>query len=318
MPGDGSVDEEGGVPRREGILDTIDSLVDHMNSSRRVYAVLIVAAFVTAPVLIAFGVAVLVPDIATEVGRDLTIDVEIEGAPVGYSAHGRGAHDVFGRLNGTLDGRMVGHEVGGGGAPGAASVYYGEFAGLFNGIRGAMFGEFVGTFTGEAEMLHPGGPGAAGAGGPGMYSGEFAGTFTGSFAPAGAGGAEALAGMVEQGGPAPGAPDPAGAPSMAYNVLDAGGLGPAGAVEYDVSFVPTDEAHEGEYAPRFVAFEFDGEFERHTDITEIIVAMIATMCAVAAVVLYVGIREFVFYSNWTPRFKRYVERREAVDRDLGG
>ena len=315
----------GGGSGRAGITESVDSLIAHMNASRRLYMVLVAAALVMGPVSAVFAAFVLLPGIATEVGPDyeLSVELDINTDDIG-DYYGLPADHIIGAYSGSFAGKMLGHHTdeegnlitGAGRMDGERGFFYGEFVGEFDGEFAVLTGEVIGEFTGELHSIVDEGstPGidvddhlyyAS----IGVYEGRFDGDFAGMFF--GAANRTALEGVVDGGD--------------FVEHLAAGGGGEDGDSEwaYSVSYVPGEEIEAGaaadEYEPRFAAYGVDGDgVHRHTDITAAVTALVAAVVGASAVVMYVGVREARFYRRWGERFERYVRAREAAERELGG
>ena len=313
---------EGAPPARAGIAETVDSLIAHMNSSRRLYMALIAAAFVIGPVSGAFAAVVLLPGVATEVGPDYELSVAFDAATAGAGNYGLPENHTIGTYSGQFTGKMLGHHTdwggnlitGAGREDGEQGVFYGEFVGAFGGERAVLTGEMSGEFTGDVHTI------AGESSTPeariddhlyhasiGVYEGRFDGEFVGMFF--GAANQTALAGLVDGG---------------AFESV--GG----GAVPYSVSYVSSGaggeaaldlaggEAAEAGYEPRFAAYgPGEGGAHVHTDITAVVTAFVVVVAGASAVVLYVGVREIRFYRRWNERFERYVRAREVAEREFG-
>ena len=313
------------------ITAVLDSLIRHMNASRRLYMTLIAAAFIMAPTSLVFITIMLLPGIVSEIGPNYMLDAELDQNSIDF------IDDYYvpldGEVLGTFDGRFVGRMLGNGAVAGGPAAgeeeaaadpaygggeppggharggYYGEFVGRFDGEPAVMSGEFAGEFAGGfdnfyegVEHLHADHPGD-----PhfdafmdvhmdtfGIYDGEFEGTFTGSFY--NIRDYDAFAEKIE-------AMDPA-------DILK-------GADSLNLEYVPTDSELGSESPLRFMAIDDADTPHSQTDITFIMVAFMAVMLAVSVAVLYVGIREFLFYSRWSPRFARYTRQRKSIDDELG-
>ena len=87
---------------------------------------------------------------------------------------------------------------------------------------------------------------------------------------------------------------------------------------YAVGFVAEDSLVDAGLAPRFMAIDYGAAPYIQTDITILVVAMVVLVAAVSGVVLYVGLRELSFYSGWSSRFDRYMERKREIERELAG
>lgn len=303
---------------RAGITESIDSLIAHMNASRRLYMVLIAAAFVIGPVSVAFAAVVLFPGIATEVGPDYELSVEFDPGAVNIDDYyGLPANHTIGTYSGPFTGKMLGHHTdvdgnlitGAGREDGEYGVFYGEFAGEFGGERAVLTGEMLGEFTGEVHSIVDEGST------PetdiddhlyyasiGVYEGRFDGDFLGMFF--GAANQTALDAVVDGG-------------SFGEHLVD------SSTASYSVSYVPEGEiAGQGggggggddDYEPRFAAYGDGGH--SHTDITAAVTALVVAVAGASAVVLYVGMREARFYRRWGERFERYVRTREESDREM--
>ena len=308
----------GGGAGRAGIAETVDSLIAHMNASRRLYTVLIATAFVIAPASIAFALVMLVPDVVTEVGPDyeLVVESDLRAEDVAEEYFGLPPNHRIGAYSGPFAGKMLGHHIdeegdfltSAGPREGERGEFYGEFVGEFDGEHATLAGEMVGSFTGEVHSIIE--EGVA----PewkidehlhyvsiGVYEGSFDGNFTGMFF--GASNATAMDERIE-------------VHSLA-EYLESDHVQP-----YSVTYVQVDgPPDEGDpaYEPRFMVFEGGAdEWHQHTDITVAVTVFITVVTAASAIMLYVGLREMSFYSRWGKRFERYLRDREEVERELGG
>lgn len=319
---------DGGGPRgggteggsgRAGITESIDSLIAHMNASRRLYMVLIAAAFVIGPVSAVFAAVVLLPGIATEVGPGYELSVEFDEVTGDmWEYYGLPANHTIGTYSGPFTGKMLGHHTdvdgnlitGAGMEDGEYGVFYGEFVGDFGGERAVLTGEMLGEFTGEVHSIADEGSMPVTDTDDhlyyvsiGVYEGRFDGDFLGMFF--GAANQTALEAVVDGG--------------SFGEYLDDGAAG-----SYSVSYVPDGEiagldggGGDEDYVPRFAAYGVGGDgVHKHTDITAAVTALVVAVAGASAVVLYVGMREARFYRKWGERFERYVRTREEADREM--
>lgn len=311
--------EKAGAPDgRAGIAETVDSLIVHMNSSRRLYKMLIAAAFIIAPASISFALVVLLPDIATEVGPDYEIRVDLgpEAEDIAEEYFGLPPNHTIAAYSGPFTGKMLGHHIdeeGGfltsaGPREDERGGFYGEFVGEFDGEHATLAGEMVGAFTGEVHsIIEEGGAPDWKVDGHlryvsiGVYEGRFDGNFSGLFF--GASNATAMGEKIK------------GHSFLEY--MEGGGDQP-----YSVTYVPEEASGGGgssPYEPRFMFFENDAAGRhQHTDITAAITVFIVVVAAASVVMLYVGLREMSFYRRWGERFERYLRDREEAERELGG
>ena len=165
-----------------------------------------------------------------------------------------------------------------GGMPGAyEGVFEGRLLGSADGPAGPFYGEFVGEFDGAPSALY----------------GEFVGSFEGTFDDLYDGAPDGELGVFEgrfEGvfyGEFYGMDDPG---AFARSLQGGDAPVPAGA--------PPPAGQPSGIAPALAAF-------------------VGVIAAMSLLVLYVGLRESMFYSDWAPRFKKYREQREAIDRELG-
>ena len=245
-----------------GIAEIAERLIMHMDRSRRLYVLLIVASFASAITSMAFMGLMLAPGGVPATGPDYEFYPDIAGDPSLYPGGG-----LLGSYEGTFEGRLLGE------ADGSAGPYYGEFVGSFGGREAAMSGELSGSFDGRFEYFGDG----MGSDSFGMYEGTFEGAFRGAFY--GMEDPDGFAGLLER--------DEAG---------------------YEVVYIP-----EYDGTPLFLASDGDGP---PTDITSALAGFLGAMAGISLLVLYVGLRESMFYSDWAPRFKRFREQREQIERDL--
>lgn len=311
--------EGGGAPGgRTGIAETVDSLISHMNASRRLYTVLIATAFIIAPASITFALVMLLPDIATEVGPDYEISVEFDpqAGDMAGEYFGLPPDHTIAAYSGPFTGKMLGHHIdedgefltSAGPREGERGEFYGEFVGEFDGEHATLAGEMFGTFTGDVHSIIE--EGIA----PewkidehlyyvsiGVYEGRFDGNFSGMFF--GASNATAMGERIE-----------------GYSLADY--LEGDHVQPYSVTYVPEEppaDGADGLYEPRFMAFESDaGGNRRHADVTVAITVFTAVVTVASVVMLYVGLREMSFYRRWGKRFERYLRDREEVERELAG
>ena len=292
--------------RQVNFVDTMENLISHMNNTRRLYLVLIIAAFVIAPASLIFAVIMLSPSIVSETGPDYTLTVEFEEDMVmppeffeEYYYYVPFEDEIFGEFEGEFVGKMLGDNMQDDTGK-DKEAYYGEFVGKFEGEIAVMSGQFVGKFEGTSNDFYDDieNNDNTSFGTFGLYEGQFVGKFEGAF----------------------------------YNMQDESILSKKiKAIDisefydsemmmmptaYDIEFIPIDSHLDSEYSPRFMAIGNESVPYQQTDITWLIVVFIVTVIFAGALVLYVGIREFSFYSNWAPRFKRYIEQKEAIDKEL--
>ena len=247
-----------------GIAEIAERLIMHMDRSRRLYVLLIIASLASAVTSLGFMGLMLAPGGVPAAGPDYEFYPDVHGGLAGYPGGG-----LFGSYGGSFEGRLLGD------ADGSAGPYFGEFVGSFDGRHAAMSGEFAGSFEGEFERFEDG----MGSDSFGIYEGSFEGEFRGAFY-----------GMQDAG-------EFAGS-------LEPGAMAEAG---YDVVYLPEYDG------PLFIASDGDGP---PTDITSAMAGFLGAMAGISLLVLYVGLRESMFYSDWAPRFKRFREQREQIDRDL--
>lgn len=250
-----------------GIAEIADRLISHMDSSRRLYMLLIAASLALAVASFAFLGLMLAPGGVPAVG--LEYEFLDEGGEAGYLGRG-----VLGIYEGTFEGRLLG------GADGPTGPFYGEFVGEFGGQPSIMSGEFHGSFDGSFDDFYAGMvPGDE----FGMYEGMFEGEFLGEFY-----------GMAN--------------PQEFEKSIRPASLRDLAGTEYDVVYVPETGA-----VPTFIASSGEGP---PTDVTSAVAGFVGIMSAISLLVLYVGLRESMFYSDWAPRFKKYKKQREDIDREL--
>ena len=199
-------------------------------------------------------------------------------APAVGTEYGLGPGGAVGHLDRGVLGAYEGAFEGRllGGSDGPDGPFYGEFVGEFGGRTSVMSGEFYGSFDGEFDDFHEG---LLPGEEFGMYEGAFEGEFYGEFY-----------GMDDPG---------EFALSLGIETLPG---------EFDVVYVP-----EGGYPPTFIASAGEGP---PADVTSAVAGFAGVMSAISLLVLYVGLRESMFYSDWAPRFKKYKEQRDAIDREL--
>lgn len=249
------------VPKESaGIAEVAERLIMHMDRSRRLYVLLIVASFASVATSLAFVGLMLAPGGVPATGPDYEFYPDTAGDPSAYPGGG-----LLGSFDGSFEGRLLGE------SDGSAGPYYGEFVGSFGGRDASMSGEFAGSFDGRFERF------GDGAGSFGVYEGTFEGEFRGAF----------------------------------YGMQDPGEF--AASLEndeagYEVVYIP-----EYDGTPLFLASGGDGP---PTDITSALAGFLGATAGISMLVLYVGLRESMFYSDWAPRFRRFREQREQIERDL--
>lgn len=297
-----------------GLPELVEGLISHMNRTRRLFLILMMTAFLIAPASLVLALVILSPGI-TLAGPEYSFMVEYDELPHGiYTEHGDGFYweeGTYGEFEGRMEGRLLGERFGqspgghanvtayagefvleppeafGGRMPHAnATAYTGEFVGEFDGMPAVFIGDFVGTFEGDSVGLYEDRDSY------GLYDGLFEGIFVGFF-------------EVGDDGPKIDVYDDYLVPAY----TDPG---------YAVGFVGEDSFEHTGLAPRFMAIDYGAAPHTQTDITIPVVAMVVLVAAVSGVVLYVGLREISFYSGWSSRFDRYMERKREIDRELAG
>ena len=272
-----------------GLPELMEGLVSHMNRTRRLFLVLMLTAFLIAPASLVLALIILSPGV-TLAGPEYSFMVEYDELPPGiYAEHEDGFHwedGVYGEFEGHMEGRLLGERY----SPpfighANTTVYTGEFVGEFDGTYAVFIGDFEGTFEGDFAGLYEDE-------GYGLYDGLFEGIFVGFF-------------EVENGGPDIDTYDD----DMVPAYTDPG---------YAVEFVAEDPFLDTGLAPRFMVIDYGAAPYIQTDITLPVVAMVVLVAAVSGVTLYVGLREMSFYSGWSSRFDRYMERKKEIDRELAG
>ncbi len=273
-----------------GLPELMEGLISHMNRTRRLFLILMLTAFLIAPASLVLALVILSPGV-TLAGPEYSIVVEYDELPPGvYTEHGDGLRweeGVYGEFEGHMDGRLLGEHY----APplnghANTTAYTGEFVGEFDGIYAVFIGDFEGTFEGDFVGLYEDGDPY------GLYEGLFEGIFVGSF-------------VVEEDGPEIYVYDDDLVPAY----TDPG---------YAVEFVGEDPFEDAGLVPRFMVVNHGAAPYTQTDITIPVVAMVVLVASVSGVVLYVGLREMSFYSGWSSRFDRYMERKREIDRELAG
>lgn len=68
--------------------------------------------------------------------------------------------------------------------------------------------------------------------------------------------------------------------------------------------------------PRFMYIGDSEQFGRQTDVTTLIVIVVAVSAALAITWLVLGIKEFRFFSRWNQRYSNYKKLQDELDRDL--
>lgn len=303
--------------RQGNIIESVENLIAHMNKTRRLFVILISAAFVIAPTSAVFAMLFLYTDIPYMAGQEYTFSVDLEDLPrdlYDVPITDGGDYAVEGVFDGEFAGKMLGEYVPEF-EPGTGGFYAGEFVGEFDGAPAVMFGEFVGEFDAEFSGLYNETYYGEDAyyedvygedayyydamyyeetyyATYGLYEGRFEGTFTGTFY--GAGDAD----MISQ-------------------KIDVTGMPGAGVQDHPIEFVSEGEYLDPEYVPRFMVIGDESAPYQQADITLVVVAFIIIVTSMSAVVLYVGLHELLFYSNWNSKFQRYLERKSEIDKELG-
>lgn len=272
-----------------GLPELLDGLVSHMNRTRRLFLVLMLTAFLIAPASLVLALVILSPGI-TLAGPEYSFMVEYDELPYGiYTEHEDGFHweeGIYGEFEGRMEGKLLGERYGVPSIDHAnATVYTGEFVGEFDGMHAVFIGDLEGTFEGDFVGLYEDEY-------YGLYDGLFEGIFVGFF-------------EFEEDGPEIDVYDD----DMVPAYTDPG---------YAVEFVAEDPFADTGLTPRFMVIDHGDAPHTQTDITIPVVAMVVLVAAVSGVVLYVGLREMSFYSGWSSRFDRYMQRKREIDRELAG
>jgi len=84
---------------------------------------------------------------------------------------------------------------------------------------------------------------------------------------------------------------------------------PAGSVQMEPFFVSPAQ-------PRFMYIGDSEQFGRQTDVTTLVVIVVAVSAALAITWLILGIKEFRFFSRWNRRYSNYKKLQDELDRDL--
>lgn len=87
-------------------------------------------------------------------------------------------------------------------------------------------------------------------------------------------------------------------------------------------YVPADGAQFGAMElpppppPRFMYVNAAGDFGRQTDVTVLIVVVVAISAGLAATWLVLGIKEYKFFSKWNQRYSNYKRLQDNLDKEL--
>ena len=273
-----------------GLSELVEGLISHMNRTRRLFLVLMLTAFIIAPVSLALALVILSPGIALT-GPEYSFMVEYDELPPNiYAERGDGFYweaGIYGEFEGYMEGRLLGvsrslplngHTN--------TTIYTGEFVGEFDGMYAVFIGDFEGDFEGDFVRFYKDDDSF------GVYNGLFEGNFVGFF-------------EIENEGPN-------------IDIYDDDLVPPYTDPAYSVVLVGEEPLMDTGLAPRFMAIDYGAAPYTQTDITMPIIVMVVLVAAVSGVVMYVGLRELSFYSKWSSRFGRYMERKREIDRELAG
>lgn len=68
--------------------------------------------------------------------------------------------------------------------------------------------------------------------------------------------------------------------------------------------------------PRFMYVDPAGGYGKQTDVTTLIIIVVAISAALAATWLVLGIKEYKFFSSWNKRYTKYRKMQEEIDKEL--
>lgn len=67
---------------------------------------------------------------------------------------------------------------------------------------------------------------------------------------------------------------------------------------------------------RFMYVSDAGQFGRQTDVTTLIIVVVAVSAALATAWLVIGVKEFKFFSKWNSRYSNYKKLQDDLDKEL--
>jgi len=85
---------------------------------------------------------------------------------------------------------------------------------------------------------------------------------------------------------------------------------PSDAVQVEPLFVSSSPP------PRFMYVGDAGQFGRQTDVTTLVIVVVAVSAALATTWLVIGIKEFKFFSRWNQRYSSYKKLQDKLDKEL--
>jgi hypothetical protein len=68
--------------------------------------------------------------------------------------------------------------------------------------------------------------------------------------------------------------------------------------------------------PRFMYISEVGRLDQQTDVTTLVIVVVAVSAALAAAWLVIGVKEFKFFSKWNARYSSYKKLQDDLDKDL--
>ena len=291
--------------------EVIDGLITHMNKTRTLFLILIITSLVLAPVSIIFAVLLLSPGITSEIGSDYAIVTEPHNSVSVINFTTSSDLDES-QLYGLYVGGFVGQVFGDGVSLAVSdsqktdsdNAYTGEFVGKFDGHSGMFVGEFVGNHTGkfvgnptgELETARDGVSDSQN--NFGIYQGTFTGEFTGLFS-----------NFEDQGVIAQKIQSVTSSNMTASDAV-------LGYVQTDNDTVESKELTIHEFIPNYMMIGDGNTPFVQTDITLLIVAFIIVVIAASAIILYVGMREMIFFSKWNDKFRQFTAMKKQIDLEL--
>jgi hypothetical protein len=89
-----------------------------------------------------------------------------------------------------------------------------------------------------------------------------------------------------------------------------------------VQYVPLDAVQVEPFSihtvppPRFMYVGEAGQFGRQTDVTTLVMVVVAVSAALATTWLVIGVKEFKFFSKWNQRYSNYKKLQDKLDEEL--
>ncbi|MBI5697540.1 MAG: hypothetical protein HZC29_03390 [Thaumarchaeota archaeon] len=91
---------------------------------------------------------------------------------------------------------------------------------------------------------------------------------------------------------------------------------------FNVQYVPSDTVQVEPFVippgppHRFMYVGDAGQFGRQTDVTTLVIVVVAVSAALATTWLVIGVKEFKFFSKWNQRYSNYKKLQDELDKDL--